>query len=92
VGCEHNHKYAKRVMQKMAGIDIEASLAYLREQGGHCRVARLVSLSSRPYSEDLSQLVAFLGSQSLFPHFRYELFHKYKLWYRNYNSRWLLMR
>jgi hypothetical protein len=34
--CQHDHRYATKIMTEMGGIDIEKSVAYFQEHGGYC--------------------------------------------------------
>jgi hypothetical protein len=34
--CEHDHRYATKIMTEMGDIDIPASIAYFEEHGGYC--------------------------------------------------------
>jgi hypothetical protein len=34
--CEHDHRFATKIMSEMGGIDIPASLAFFRKHGGCC--------------------------------------------------------
>jgi hypothetical protein len=34
--CEHDHRFATKIMTEMGDIDIPASIAYFEEHGGYC--------------------------------------------------------
>jgi len=34
--CYNGHELAREILEKMGGIDVEATLGYCREHGGHC--------------------------------------------------------
>lgn len=36
LGCKHDFSHAKRIMNKMGGIDVPASLAFFKQHGGYC--------------------------------------------------------
>jgi Protein of unknown function (DUF2695) len=47
--CGGDHRYAKEVMAEMGGIDIDATLAFFKQHGGHCDCEILMNVDDRDY-------------------------------------------